>query len=172
MSSHRGHLMLLEPVQRGFSLVEVMVALAVLGVGLLGIAKIQALAYASTASASQRSLVALEASSLAASMRANRLFWSTSTVTSVTVTITGGTAVIADTPNKGLSTTANCKSLTVPCTTDQMAAYDLQEWADSVRALLPNSVTTVACPSGEQPVVCTIQMAWDERTVGVWSLRR
>jgi len=43
--------------EQGFTLVEVLVALLVTAVGLLGIAKIQALAYASTGSASVRSLV-------------------------------------------------------------------------------------------------------------------
>jgi len=61
--------------ERGFSLLEVLVALVIIGVGMLGIAKIQALAYASTGTASERSLAAIEAASLAASMRANRGYW-------------------------------------------------------------------------------------------------
>src|ERR1700678_1427642 len=56
----------------GFTLLEVMVAVVVTAIGLLGIAKIQALAYASTTTASVRSLVALQASGLAASMHADR----------------------------------------------------------------------------------------------------
>ena len=40
----------------GFSLIEVMVALIIVSVGLLGIAKMQALAYASTGIAGKRSL--------------------------------------------------------------------------------------------------------------------
>ena len=60
----------------GFSLVEVMVALIVMSVGLLGIAKMQALALTSTTSARMRSLVALEAASLASTMRADRAYWS------------------------------------------------------------------------------------------------
>ena len=60
---------------RGFTLLEVMVALVVTSIGLLGIAKLQALAYASTGSASVRSLVALQAAGLAASMHADRGYW-------------------------------------------------------------------------------------------------
>ena len=60
---------------RGFTLLEVMVSLVVTSIGLLGIAKLQALAYASTGSASVRSLVALQAAGLAASMHADRGYW-------------------------------------------------------------------------------------------------
>ncbi len=45
----------------GFTLLEVMVAVVITAIGLLGIAKIQALAYASTGTASLRSLVAIQA---------------------------------------------------------------------------------------------------------------
>src|ERR1700727_3977341 len=51
---------------RGFSLMEVIVALVVSPVGLLGLAKMEALAMSSTGVASSRSLAAIEASSLAA----------------------------------------------------------------------------------------------------------
>jgi prepilin-type N-terminal cleavage/methylation domain-containing protein len=60
---------------RGFSLIEVLVALIVVSVGLLGIAKMQAVAYSSTGVASKRSLAAIEAASLASSMHANRAYW-------------------------------------------------------------------------------------------------
>ncbi|MGH8302669.1 MAG: type IV pilus modification PilV family protein, partial [Steroidobacteraceae bacterium] len=53
---------------RGFSLIEVLVALIVLSVGLLGIAKMEALALASNAVAGRRALAAIEAASLADSM--------------------------------------------------------------------------------------------------------
>ncbi len=66
-----------DPHSQGFSLVEVMVALVVLSIGLLGIAKMQALSLSSTTIASMRSLAALEASSLAAAMHENRGYWAT-----------------------------------------------------------------------------------------------
>ena len=60
---------------RGFSLIEVMVALIIIAVGMLGIAKMQALALSTTESSGTRSLVAIEAASLAASMHADRDYW-------------------------------------------------------------------------------------------------
>jgi type IV pilus assembly protein PilV len=72
----------------GFTLLEVMVALVVTSIGLLGIAKIQALAYASTGTASIRSLVAMQVSGLAASMHADRTYWSGLAPPSITITPT------------------------------------------------------------------------------------
>ena len=60
---------------RGFSLVEVMVALVICSIGLLGLAKLEALALSSTGVASGRALASLEASSLAAAMHANPGYW-------------------------------------------------------------------------------------------------
>jgi type IV pilus assembly protein PilV len=165
---HRNRLQQFQQDQ-GFSLVEVLVSLVVLAVGLLGIAKLQALAYSSTSSSSKRSLVAMEASSLAASMRTNRLFWSTATATAVTISISAGAATITSVPtSSGLATAIDCTpSGAAPCTTAQMAAYDVNQWAVDVSTLLPNSTTTIACPNLPLPVVCTIKVAWNEKTVGI-----
>src|SRR5271165_540814 len=79
----------------GFSLVEVMVALVVCALGLLGLAKMESLAVVSTAVASSRSLAAIQASSLAAAMHANRGYWAAGLApASTTVTVTGGTTAI------------------------------------------------------------------------------
>src|SRR5208282_2563628 len=90
----------------GFTLLEVMIALFVTSIGLLGIAKIQALAYASTSSASARSLVAIQAAGLAAAMHANRNYWATGTQPSP-ITITNTT--IAPVINATAQTTTYCK---------------------------------------------------------------
>jgi type IV pilus assembly protein PilV len=64
---------------RGFSLVEVMVAVVVICVGLLGIAKMQALALSNSNTSRLRSLAAIEAAGLAAAMHSNREYWAGST---------------------------------------------------------------------------------------------
>jgi type IV pilus assembly protein PilV len=151
----------------GFSLIEVLVALIIIGVGMLGIAKIQALAYAGTGTASLRSLAAIEAASLASAMRANRNYW-TVAPTPLTVTVT-----TTMTPSDAaLATGATCLSPSV-CTAAQVAGYDLTNWVTAVNALLPSVTGTVNCPTPvpvggfTPPIGCTIQLTWYERNVGV-----
>src|SRR5258708_32297597 len=92
----------------GFTLVEVLVALSIIAVGMLGLAKIQALAYASTGIAGSQSLAALQASSLVSAMRANRNYWST-VATPFTFTVAAGTITTAS-DNTLTNTTYDCAS--------------------------------------------------------------
>jgi type IV pilus assembly protein PilV len=149
---------------RGFSLIEVMVALIIISVGLLGIAKMQALALASTGTARLRSLAAIEAASLAASMHTDRTYWAAvGPTTSVTVT---GTTISDATLAAVQSCTGSNGTRPVPCSAAQMAAEDLQLWAKSAQSVLPNDSATISCSqTGTAPVTCTIQIQWTEHIV-------
>jgi type IV pilus assembly protein PilV len=148
---------------RGFTLLEVMVALVITAIGLLGIAKIQALAYASTGSAGLRSLVALQASSLAASMHANRNYWAAgSAPTPLTIT----DLTIGDATLQGIAT--NCVAATGPaCDPPTLAGSDLHTYAKALNKLMPNTnpLTTITCTG--IPVSCTIKVAWGEHAVSI-----
>lgn len=155
---------------RGFTLVEVMVALFVTAIGLLGIAKIQSLAYASTGTASVRSLVALQAAGLAASMHANRVYWGAGLApTPLTIT---GTTISDGTLNAAAATSNYCKagSGNTPCSAQFLAAFDLHTYATALNAMLNNSspVTTITCTviTGV-PVNCEIQITWNEHAVNI-----
>lgn len=146
----------------GFSLVEVMVALIVLSVGLLGIAKMQALALSSTTSARMRSLAALEAASLASTMSADRAYWANVTV-DPNVTFSSGT--ITATGDAALQLKATC-----PCTPPQIAFGDLSAWVADLNLQLPNVQGTVSCPlppagAPPTPVSCAISLKWTEQQV-------
>ena len=143
--------------------------MVVIAIGLLGIAKMQALAFSSTGVASMRSLAAIEASSLAASMHADRAYWASGVAaTAPGVTITG--LVISD---ANLSAAAACTfppAATNPpdCSPIVLAAYDVQAWAGIVNNLLPNPVTTVSCNNiVGLPVLCTISIVWSENAVSI-----
>jgi type IV pilus assembly protein PilV len=151
---------------RGFTLLEVMVALVITSIGLLGIAKIQALAYSSTGSASLRSLVALQAAGLAASMHANRNYWA-SPAAPPNLTISGTT--FNPVLNAAAATAGFCVSGSgnTPCNETQLAAADLYTYANALNLMLGNSnpVTTITCLNN--PVSCEIQVTWNEHLVSV-----
>lgn len=177
----------LRTTERGFSLVEVMVAVIVICVGLLGIAKMQALALSNTSTARMRSLAAIEAASLAASMHSNRLYWVNSPPANITVSTNSaaGTTTITSSDAVGAQATVYLAPLAWPlpgagtgcvgsingnpaCPPLNLAAHDLALWGKSVAALLPNPLSIVACvsnPAGNIPPSCTIQIQWQESSV-------
>jgi type IV pilus assembly protein PilV len=143
----------------GFSLVEVMVALIVMSVGLLGIAKMQAVALSNTAIASTRSLAAIEAASLAASMHANRGYWSSPAVAAL-ITIQGSTVTPA------VAALPDC--IAAFCTPASMAAFDLHEWTlAALQVLPPDYAATITCTPGVTPPNCTIRIQWAEKSVAL-----
>jgi type IV pilus assembly protein PilV len=160
----------------GFTLVEVLVALIIIAVGMLGLAKIQALAYASTSIAGSQSLAALQASSLVSAMRANRSYWSAVTVPftfSFTRlgTTTSGTTTLVTVSDGALSSTSNNCTIggnSPACTPPQLAAYDLNQatggWIAGLGAVLPNSTGTISCPTASG---CSITITWTENNVSV-----
>ena len=158
------------PQQRGFTLLEVMVSLMIISVGLLGVAKMQALALTNTSVASMRSLAAIQAASLAATMHENRAYWTSAAPAAnaggITVTGTGpgSSPTIVGT---GLTAAVDCTTGTAPyCTPDQLAAYDVQQWAAAVNSVLPNYTATITC-NAASPVSCTVSITWQERAVAL-----
>lgn len=152
---------------RGFSLVEVLVALVVTSVGLLGLAKMESLSLSSTGVAAGRSIAAIEASSLAAAMHANRAYWAMGLLAApATVSVVGSTVVISDAGLSSVVTPCTVAGAT-SCTPDLMAAYDVQQWAASMGQVLPASLSTISCapPTVVVPGNCTIQIQWTENAV-------
>jgi type IV pilus assembly protein PilV len=157
----------------GVTMIEVLVTMVVTSIGLLGIAKMQALAISSTRVSSMRSLISIEASSLASAIHANRVYWSkVASPFSVGVTATsGGGTINANATDSALNATIqNCKSTSCAGPTNdpgaQMAAYDLWQWGGALYNVMPTSTGTVAC-SGTSPLVCTITVNWTENYVSM-----
>ncbi len=169
---------------RGFSLVEVMVALVVTCVGLLGVAKMQALSLSNTTISRQRSIAAIEAASLAAAMRANRLYWSTTApdflmtwnpnlapaFASVRDPVLAAAAIAGGTGH-GCDGLAGVNAACAYTTNAQaLAAADLAGWGTAMKAILPNPTATVACgiPVGTAlPPSCVINITWGESSVAM-----
>lgn len=161
-------------------MVEVLVALIIIAIGLLGIAKMQALLLADTGIARIRALIALETSSLAASMHADRSYWSTAASWSnvpsgLTVTInpantsspvtasdaTLQSAITSALANAGASPSisgsgapASCEmgGASAPCTPVNMAAYQLTQWEQAMYNIVGTASTNVLCNTSGPPV--------------------
>jgi type IV pilus assembly protein PilV len=163
----------------GFSLIEVMIAMIIICVGMLGIAKLEAVVLSSTGSSRLRALVALQAESLADAMHADRDFWDgtsgdwTSTV-GVSITVTNGTASLSATNSahlsSALSTPPTCTTACIPA---NLAGYDLTQWASGsssiggLAQLLKNSTSSISClaATATNPASCTVTINWNENTV-------
>lgn len=155
--------------QRGFSLIEVMVAVIIIAVGMLGIAKMQALGLSTTESSGVRSLVAIEAASLAASMHTNRDYWvagppPASFTVDVATTGPGTRSVTITDPTNTLNAAPTCGT-TSACTAgnaSQIAAYDVQQWGAALAQVVPAARATITCNNTVPPLSCTIQIQWAE----------
>lgn len=149
---------------RGISLIEVMVTLAVISVGLLGVVKMQAAAIASTQSARTRSLVALQAGSLASAMRANPGYWGSASLVATSFSASGTT--ITDASGVLTATPPDCTTAT--CTVQQLAAYDLQNWAASMNQHFPSYQASGTCDNtASVPVRCSLTITWREKQLAI-----
>jgi type IV pilus assembly protein PilV len=187
-SSHVGR------AARGFSLIEVLVALIVICIGLLGIAKMQALALSNMTTSRLRALAAFEAAGLAGAMHSNRNYWA-ATPANFTVTVNPLAAPVIASSDAALSALASNDYLGGPnaangavgqnacvgnvagaatCATannlEALAAYDLARWTASLKGLLPNPTAAISCPNAagiNLPTSCTIQISWTEKAASM-----
>jgi type IV pilus assembly protein PilV len=125
----------------GFTLIEVLIAMLVLAVGLLGLAGLQATSLKNNQSAYNRSQATQLAYDLADRMRAN---------------IAGKARYTAILPSSATAK-ANCLT-TTGCTPADLAENDLFEWNSAVSNNLPSGIGTLAVTGN----MFTIRITWDE----------
>ena len=139
-------------LNRGFTLLEVMVALLVMSVGLLGIAKMMVLSARANDSAYMRSQATALAYTILDAMRANR-----------PSAIAQGydTAVVVP--------AAQACTVAAPCTSGQTAQNDTFLWNQSLATELPGgfgNVATVTAPdtaTGANNVTATVTVTWVDK---------
>lgn len=139
--------------QCGFTLLEVLIALLILSIGLLGLASLQTNGLRSNQMASMRTNATQLAYDIADRMRANP-----GGVDAQDYVIATGDA------DPTIPGGENCESTT--CTSAQMATYDLAQWRGAIRAL-PGGTSSIARTVTGAVVTHTVTIFWDEYRRGI-----
>ena len=128
---------------RGTSLIEVLISVLILGIGLLGIASMQAITLRNGQSSMERSQAVMQSYSVLDAMRSN-----------VALARAGGYTM--------------ARSCIPPTTTSTLAERDLGNWMRSVQANLgTTSCGTIVCQAIAGPPVttnrlCTVTVEWND----------
>lgn len=132
-------------VLQGFSLIEVLVALFVLSLGLIGLAALQTTAFKFNHQSHERTQAIIQAYDILDRIRANPA---------------GKNAGSYDTVSSGyiVPNYRNCMALT--CTTTQMAEYDISEWNTANASLLAEGAGQIATNASTS--IRTITIQWKE----------
>jgi type IV pilus assembly protein PilV len=135
----------------GFTLIEVLIAMLVLAVGLLGLAGLQAVSLGKNQSAYNRGQATQLAYDIADRMRANSSLPGNYLTTFMAPTA----ATCATTPCMA------CRSSTNSCTPAQLATQDLFDW-NLALSTLPSGTGTITISGA----VYTITVNWDDNRDG------
>jgi type IV pilus assembly protein PilV len=130
-------------ISHGFSLLEVLVALVVISIGLLGVAAMQTMALTAGQGGYLRTQAVFQTYDMMDRLRAN-----------ATGLAAGLYDNIPDTPG---SLPAACS----PCAADQIRNFDRYDWNTANQNLLPNGRGTVTSPDSN---TFTINVLWDDRS--------
>jgi len=149
------------PGQSGFTLLEVLIALLVLSIGLLGLAALQTTGLRSNQMASMRTTATQLAYDITDRMRANP-------------------QAVSDTTNKPyvIAHDAAAPTITTDCTTSnctpaQLATFDIAQWKATLASSqngLPGGRGDITQTAGP-PLVHTITVRWDQDRTGATGLR-
>lgn len=137
-------------LQKGFTLIEVLIATVILAGGLLGLAALQTTGLKNNLRAYQRSQATQLAYDMADRMRANIIDAENAAGMYATKATTAAKTIVN-------TVQADCKS-TTGCTAANMAINDIYEWNDKVNDILLSGVGTITFADP----VYTITISWDD----------
>jgi type IV pilus assembly protein PilV len=133
-------------------MLEVLVAVVILSIGLIGVAAMGATAIVNTHSSQEESLMAAEARSLSDAMQANYGYWGEG---SAPASLAVASSTLGNSTLEAIST--NCSSSA--CSPVDLASYDLKQWGTQLSGLNSTAQAQVGCIAGS-PVICTIRVNW------------
>lgn len=146
--------------QAGFSLIEVLIALVIFSIALVGVASLMTISMRGNHNGYLRSQASILTVDIVSRMQANLAgLWQGEY-----------NGIIAN-------GTTNC-DLTSKCTPAQLADFDTESWYRSLQQILPNSTGTIVCDNETLPVgvlnsglwvayppfpgICRITISWNE----------
>lgn len=137
--------------QSGFTLLEVLVALVVVTIGLLGVVSLYAAGIASTQQSTFATRATVFAQDIADRMRANP------------DGVAAGVFDAIDHPSDGGEAPANCR--TQSCAADELAYFDAYRWDERLSESLPSGSGGLACNDAPcQPDSdYTVTIRWREK---------
>lgn len=119
--------------QRGMSLIEILIAVLIFGVGMLGIAAMQATALRNGQTSMQQSQAVIEANAMMDAMRAN--------------------------PNGSYGMGMASSPCTPPAAGSTVATHDKNWWITNLQSnIAPNACGSITCNTG----VCTVKVQWSD----------
>jgi type IV pilus assembly protein PilV len=147
--------------QRGITLVEVLIAMLVMSVGMLGIAGLQAATSKYQLATRMRSLTAPLLSDISGRMRSNAVQAGSNAFTSATDT---SSYVLssdwAAQQSATLTITKDCETDTVDCTAAERATYDMAIWRQRVRSTMPQGAALL---EGDRSMGITVTFMWFDK---------
>jgi len=146
---------------RGFTFVELLMAVLVLGIGLVGVAGLQSVALGMNYGSYLRSQATLLAGDVADRMRANP------------VGVDNGSYDMGN--NVSVSQQSDCENPAAGCSPANLASHDLFEWTQRVQNTLP-SATGIVCidstPMDGDPGAPACDTTGDNHAVKIWWLEK
>ncbi len=137
--------------ENGFTLLEVLIAMVILAIGLLGMAQLQVLSLRNNTSAYQRSIASWMAHDMIERIRSNPQEAYDGSYDSDLTDLQAGSVT-------------DCTAAT--CTSTLLAAYDLKQWKTAANYLseLPSSRASIDVTNAV-PYTVTISIEWSDQSV-------
>jgi type IV pilus modification protein PilV len=126
--------------QQGFSMIEIMVTIAIIATSLLGTAGLQAYAMRVNQGAQLRTQAVFLASDIVERIEANK------------IGATSGTGYTLDETGSAPAIVNTCFSAT--CSASNLASYDLNQWSNSISTLLPQATDWEICTDNDYDSAC------------------
>lgn len=146
----------------GFAMVEVLVAMIVMVVGILGLFRLQAEGLKNSHSAYLKSQVVSLIDDMADRMRANEAGFNNNHYDTI------NTSTLSSNPGFDCMTNNSTTSSGTSCNEQELASYDIYVWGKALSTMLPVGEGTVVC--NDSPCLInsthTITVLWDDHRTG------